>query len=154
MKRLGKLLGYSVLGSVFAIAVLTTIGHYVMSSPTYEAHAKAAAAQAATDKAALNAQITAALRDVDGRLVTWEVTNHWLVVTMELPDGEEGLQARRVGEAAVLAVRNALHGHSPVDSYRVTVNGPSPGPGLIRRFGSARFHEIDGSVAWEAGLAR
>ena len=35
-----------------------------------------------------------------------------------------------------------------VESYRVTLNGPSPGTGLIRRYGSARFFE-GGQVTWE-----
>jgi hypothetical protein len=33
------------------------------------------------------------------------------------------------------------------ESYRVTVNGPAPGPGLINRFGSMRFTE-GGSMDW------
>lgn len=53
---------------------------------------------------------------------------------------------------AVLAMRNAVYvmpGASPDWAYRVSVNGPSPGPGLVNRYGSAR---LSGSgLQWKPG---
>jgi hypothetical protein len=54
--------------------------------------------------------------------------------------------ARSFGEARLLAIREALLPFRFKD-YRVNVNGPPPGTGLIRRYGSARY--IDGgTVEW------
>lgn len=50
------------------------------------------------------------------------------------------------GESRLLAIREALLPDGFKD-YRVNVNGPSPGTGLVRRYGAARFVE-GGSVEW------
>jgi hypothetical protein len=110
--------------------------------------AKAAEAEKAMN-ATVSAAMQASLADSCGCDSTFslEVTHSRLVVTVEIPEAD-ALKARRVGTKAVLAVRNSLYGHSPVDSFRVTVNGPAPGPGLITRYGSARFTE-GSAVDWE-----
>jgi len=77
-----------------------------------------------------------------------EISGGYLVVTIELKGNMSEGVPRRTGEGAVITIRNAMLGSGLVDSYRVTVNGPSPGPGLIRRYGSARFLE-DYKVTWE-----
>jgi hypothetical protein len=55
------------------------------------------------------------------------------------------------GTNAVVAVREAMLPFHITEMYRVTVNGPSPGTGLIRRYGSARFIE-GGRVEWQDGV--
>lgn len=61
--------------------------------------------------------------------------------------------ARAFASKALLTIREALPTATTIKSYRVTVNGPSPGRGMITRFGSARLIE-GGAVEWEAGLKR
>lgn len=76
-----------------------------------------------------------------------EMRGRWLNVTFILtrqPDG--GM--RSFAQKAVLTLRNANLGGHPVDGYSVTLNGPPPGPGLVRRYGVARFIE-GGSVEWD-----
>lgn len=60
-----------------------------------------------------------------------------VTVTYELP-ADAGGTARGVAEARLLAIRELLL-PSGFTSFRVNINGPSPGTGLVRRFGSARF---------------
>jgi hypothetical protein len=76
----------------------------------------------------------------------------WLVATYELAPDEFRGSGQEFAEKAVLAIRNTMYQTKPtaMHAYRVTLNGPSPGPGLIRRYGSARFIE-GGSVKWDAG---
>lgn len=70
----------------------------------------------------------------------------WLVATYQLSNGAN---ARELAEHAVLIIREAMLPYHLVDAYRVTVNGPSPGTGLIRRYGSARFTD---RLEWEPGV--
>lgn len=57
-----------------------------------------------------------------------------------------GYSAEAFGKAALLEIREDLLRFS-FKNFRVNVNGPSPGTGLVRRYGSARY--IDGgSVEW------
>lgn len=72
-----------------------------------------------------------------------------LILTFELGESFRG-SPRVFGEKALLAVRNAVQPLGLVSSYRVTVNGPPPGQGLVRRYGSARFTE-GGTLAWSEG---
>jgi hypothetical protein len=83
-----------------------------------------------------------------------------LVATFQIDDpvfekmAEAGVRSpREFATRAVILVRNAALPFKVVDDYRVTMNGPPPGPGLIMRYGSARFSE-GGSVAWEPGPPR
>jgi len=75
----------------------------------------------------------------------------WLVATYELAPDEFQGSGQDFAEKALLAIRNTMYRTKPMHAYRVTLNGPSPGPGLIRRYGSARFIEGGGSVEWDAG---
>lgn len=70
----------------------------------------------------------------------------WLVATYQI---ENGAKARDLGERAVLAIREAMLPFNFDGHYRVTINGPSPGTGLIRRYGSARFTD---RLEWESGM--
>jgi hypothetical protein len=71
----------------------------------------------------------------------------FLVATFELQKlPQESLRA--YAEDAVLTIRNAMLPVHAFQNYRVTLNGPSPGPGLVRRYGNARLIE-GGSVRWE-----
>lgn len=71
----------------------------------------------------------------------------FLVATFELQHLPQQ-SFRRYAEDALLIIRNAMLPFNAFQNYRVTLNGPSPGPGLIRRYGNARFIE-GGSVTWE-----
>jgi len=73
----------------------------------------------------------------------------YLVATFVIDPDQLPGSIRAFGEKAVLTIRNAMYPHKVFDAFRVTVNGASPGPGLIRRYGSARFHE-GGAVEWES----
>lgn len=89
-----------------------------------------------------------------------EVTGGYLVATYELDVDNDAVLAglasagitspKELASKAVLTIRNAALPLKLVSSYRVTLNGPPPGPGLITRYGSARFSE-GGSVSWEPG---
>ena len=83
--------------------------------------------------------------------VSLEITDSgWLVATFELRTiPEDGF--RVFGENALLAIREAMLPSKTVEKYRVTLNGPSPGTGMIRRYGSARYIE-GGRVEWEEGV--
>ena len=88
------------------------------------------------------------------RPISLEITDGgWLVATFELPGRAPGGSFEAFGTDAVITVREAMLPFKLVQSYRVTVNGPSPGTGLIRRYGSARFIE-GGRVEWEDGIRR
>lgn len=74
----------------------------------------------------------------------------WLVATFELRSVPSG-SFRSFGENAVVAIREVMLPFHLTDKYRATVNGPPPGTGLIRRYGSARFIE-GGEVQWKDGV--
>ena len=87
---------------------------------------------------------------------SWEQTKGgWLAVTVEIPE-DDAYKARTIGTKGVVAVRNQFYRRElagfDVDAYRVTVNGPRPGPDMITRYGSARLN--GGQVDWESGLRR
>ena len=120
---------------------------YVLPSSNRAATASAPAASPLSS-AAIEQAVTAALRGTEATDVSWEIseTTGFLVVTVELP-ARRASSARQVGETTVLAVRNALSGQTSAKGYRVSVRGPSPGPKLVRLYGTARFIE-GGSVTW------
>lgn len=74
-----------------------------------------------------------------------------LAVTFTLDAPPLTKSLRQLGEECVVTVRNAMYPYKTVENYRVTLNGPSPGPGMIRRYGSARLF-AGGPVEWEAGI--
>jgi hypothetical protein len=57
------------------------------------------------------------------------------------------MSLREFGELRLLAIREALLPYGFQD-YRLNVNGPPPGTGLIRRYGSARFIGVGGKLEW------
>ncbi|HXG69479.1 MAG TPA: hypothetical protein VNJ04_02585 [Gemmatimonadaceae bacterium] len=59
---------------------------------------------------------------------------------------------REFAETVLLTARNALATQEAFNRYRVTLNGPSPGPGLIRRVGTLRWNS--GSATWETDPRR
>jgi len=79
-----------------------------------------------------------------------EITDgDWLVATFQLSGGIPGGSFQGFAQDAVITIREAMLPFHLVHAYRVTLNGPPPGTGLIRRYGSARF--IEGAqVEWEA----
>lgn len=58
-----------------------------------------------------------------------------------------GQSSEAFATKALLTIRNTMFPHKVFQSFRVTLNGPPPGPGLVARYGSARFNE-GGSVEW------
>lgn len=75
-----------------------------------------------------------------------EVRNDgFLVVDYELVAGA-AISPQFLGEQRLLAIRDAMLRFG-FKNFRVNVNGPRPGSGLVRRFGSARY--IDpGPLEW------
>jgi len=81
--------------------------------------------------------------------VSLELTDgDFLVATFELNEADTQNSLRGFAEERLLIIRNTMLPFHVVNNYRVTLNGPSPGQGLIRRYGSARFIE-GGGVTWE-----
>ena len=75
-----------------------------------------------------------------------EISNAgFIVVEYEVPRPVPG-GPRAYGETRLLAVREILLPFGFQD-YRVNVNAPRPGTGLVERYGSARFIN-GGSVEW------
>lgn len=75
---------------------------------------------------------------------TIEVRNGIVVIDYEVPDNL-AIPKQKFAEERLLAIREALLPDG-FDAYRVNVNGPSPGTGLIQRYGSARF--LGSKVEW------
>jgi hypothetical protein len=72
----------------------------------------------------------------------------FVVAEYELPDAyvaQLAIPLRRFAEMRLLTIREGLLPHGYKD-YRLKINGPSPGTGLIRRYGAARY--AGGSVEW------
>ncbi len=63
-----------------------------------------------------------------------------------VPDG-----GRTFAETALIRMREPLAPAKVYKQFRVTVNGPPPGTGMISRYGSARFIEDAGKVEWKQG---
>jgi hypothetical protein len=79
-----------------------------------------------------------------------EITSSgWLVATYEIHGPMTHRSTRAFAEKAVLAIRNAMYSQGIGGKYRVTLNGPSPEPGLMLQYGSARFIE-GGKVEWKS----
>ena len=57
---------------------------------------------------------------------------------------------RSFAETALIRIREQLLPTGAYSRFRVTVNGASPGTGLISRYGSARFIE-GGKLNWKQG---
>jgi hypothetical protein len=74
-----------------------------------------------------------------------EVDHGFVIADFEVSD-DFLIPKRRFGEDRLLVIREALLPYGYKD-YRVNVNGPSPGAGLTRRYGSARLLEGN-SLEW------
>ncbi len=72
----------------------------------------------------------------------------YLVATFELHARVSPQSVNAFAEDSIMAIREAMLPFKIVEAYRVTLNGPSPGTGMIRRYGNARFIE-GGQVDWE-----
>lgn len=72
----------------------------------------------------------------------------WLVATFVLSDPRSAAYLENFATDTILTIRNTIYRYSIVSKYRVTLDGPPPGPGLVLRYGSARFIE-GGRVEWE-----
>jgi len=72
----------------------------------------------------------------------------WLVATFVLSDPRSATYLESFATDTLLTIRNTMYSHSIVKNYRVTLDGPSPGPGLVLRYGNARFIE-GGKMEWE-----
>ena len=72
----------------------------------------------------------------------------FLVATFELRGPVTPLSVKTFAEDSIMVIREAMLPFKIVERYRVTLNGPSPGTGMIRRYGNARLIEGD-QVRWE-----
>lgn len=81
---------------------------------------------------------------------TLEVTAAGVVVAdYEITDAQRlGVNVRRFAEDRLFAIREVLLREGFRD-FRVNVNGPPPGTGVIRRYGSARYFENAGKAEWD-----
>jgi hypothetical protein len=73
----------------------------------------------------------------------------YLVATFEPTLTPTRAAAESFATIAVFAIRNSMIRRNVVSSYRVTLNGPSLGRGLVLRYGSA-FYSEGGSLDWQA----
>jgi len=73
----------------------------------------------------------------------------YLVATFEPTQPPSRAAAESFATIAVFAIRNAMIRRNVVSNYRVTLNGPSLGRGLVLRYGSALLSE-GGSLDWQA----
>lgn len=77
-----------------------------------------------------------------------EVRSGFVVSAYELDEAEvvRNTPLRAFAESRLLAIREVLLPYGYVD-YRVDINGPPPGTGLIRRYGSSRYIN-GGTIEW------
>lgn len=70
----------------------------------------------------------------------------FIVIDYEVPDTVAVSQRRAFAEERLLAIREELlvEGYK---NFRLNLNGPPPGRGLVRRYGSARIVE-SGELEW------
>jgi len=73
----------------------------------------------------------------------------YLVATFEPTQPPSRAAAESFATIAVFAIRDAMIRRNVVSNYRVTLNGPSLGRGLVLRYGSALLSE-GGSLEWQA----
>jgi hypothetical protein len=70
-----------------------------------------------------------------------------LITIVEVETSKMG-NPKAFAQKTLLAIRNDMaERKAGFEDYRVTVHGPSPGPGLVLQFGSMRFSE-GGSFDW------
>jgi hypothetical protein len=150
---------FKLLALCFVVFAIGAVGNALTATPEQrQAQARAVAesrtkAPDAPDESGLNEkqkQTILAAFDAKGFPAPQklEITHSRLVATFEIDDDALRKMAaidittpKEFGSKAVILLRNAEMPLNLVDDYRVTINGPSPGPGLITRIGSARFSE-------------
>jgi hypothetical protein len=72
----------------------------------------------------------------------------YLVATFEPAQPPSRATAEKFATTALFVIRNVMVRRNVVSNYRVTLNGPSLGRGLVLRYGSALFSE-GGSLDWQ-----
>jgi hypothetical protein len=72
----------------------------------------------------------------------------YLVATFEPAQPPSRAAAETFATTALFAIRNVMGRRNVVSNYRVTLNGPALGRGLVLRYGSALFSE-GGSLDWQ-----
>ena len=72
----------------------------------------------------------------------------YLVATFEPTQPPSRATAESFATTALFAIRNVMVQRNVVSNYRVTLNGPPLGRGLVLRYGSALFSE-GGSLDWQ-----
>ncbi|OFV90128.1 MAG: hypothetical protein A3G76_12590 [Acidobacteria bacterium RIFCSPLOWO2_12_FULL_65_11] len=126
--------GRNLLIGLGVIIVLAAIGNMIDSTPTaLTAEHRAAVATAHAAKAWLLPKAI-------------DLSSGFIVVDYEIP-ADFLLPPKTLGETRLVAIREALLPFG-FKNYRVNVNGPPPGTGLVRRFGSARYIDGGGKVEW------
>jgi hypothetical protein len=109
--------------------------------------ATAPSAQKVDHAALVNAALTTA--GINQKPQAIEMTDGgWLATTFELDNIKSETQAKTFAMKTLLAIRKDIYGENVAQNYRVTLNGPSPGPGLVLRYGAARF--IEGVAEWKS----
>ena len=73
--------------------------------------------------------------DSSGRLI--------VILKLEAPP----MDGRALGEKALLAVLDKLYDAGRYDSFRVSLHGPPPAPGIVKSYGVARFSDERG-MTW------
>jgi hypothetical protein len=127
------------------IAAILTLLCLVVSGCSSGSGSAPAAPYVPYDQIARAALKTAKIPEPD----SIEIDGHRLIATYQR-EFSSVTKAQTFAENALMAIRNASFQKGPVTFYRVTLNGPPPGPGMIRRIGSARYSE-GGTVEWEFG---
>jgi hypothetical protein len=144
--KAGKALGIALAGIFIAVVLLMLIGTITRS-----------------DSESNSARLTREYRDAVSAVlrqqrleepVDIDVTGSGFV-TADFEISDDRVRDLRIplssyGETRLLAIREALlpFGYK---NYRVNINGPSPGTGLVRSYGSSRFIDPGGTVEWLPG---
>jgi hypothetical protein len=129
---------------VAAIFILYVISRFLGDAPTQDR------ALTPEEQTAVEAVLA---KKAYPRPISIEVASSGFVTaTFELSDEQRrglAIPLPTIGETRLIAIREALlpFGHK---NYRVNINGPAPGTGLVRRYGSARFIDAGGKVEWLA----
>jgi hypothetical protein len=123
-----------VVGGAIAAFAMLIVGSPAGAVTPLSAEARAAVDDAFAKKAYIRPQ-RLEVNDIGFVVADFEVSDDFLI------------PKRTFAEDRLLAIREALLPYGYQD-YRVNVNGPPPGSGLTRRYGSARYIASGGKVEW------